>query len=96
MGLFFVGYHIYLDATLVTAHPGTKKCFHPQSGASSDTAIEQCRQPVIAVVHGGCVGAGVDLISACDIRLCTADAWFCVKEVAIGLAAFRELGGVGF
>ncbi|XP_032533360.1 delta(3,5)-Delta(2,4)-dienoyl-CoA isomerase, mitochondrial, partial [Chiroxiphia lanceolata] len=42
---------------------------------------------VIAAVHGPCIGAGVDLISACDIRFCSQDASFQVKEVDIGLAA---------
>ncbi|XP_075346142.1 delta(3,5)-Delta(2,4)-dienoyl-CoA isomerase, mitochondrial [Mycteria americana] len=51
------------------------------------SALEKCPKPVIAAVHGACVGAGVDLISACDIRYCTQDAWFQVKEVDIGLAA---------
>ncbi|XP_039241924.1 delta(3,5)-Delta(2,4)-dienoyl-CoA isomerase, mitochondrial-like, partial [Pipra filicauda] len=44
-------------------------------------------KPVIAAVHGPCIGAGVDLISACDIRFCSQDASFQVKEVDIGLAA---------
>merc|ERR1719277_2092022 len=51
------------------------------------TAIERCLKPTIAVIHGACVGAGVDLITACDVRLCSADAFFSVKEVAVGLAA---------
>ncbi|XP_036602209.1 delta(3,5)-Delta(2,4)-dienoyl-CoA isomerase, mitochondrial [Trichosurus vulpecula] len=49
--------------------------------------IEKCPKPVIAAIHGGCIGAGVDLITACDIRYCAEDAWFQVKEVDIGLAA---------
>ncbi|XP_076837466.1 delta(3,5)-Delta(2,4)-dienoyl-CoA isomerase, mitochondrial isoform X2 [Brachyhypopomus gauderio] len=49
------------------------------------SVIEKCPKPVIAAVHGACVGGGVDLITACDIRLCTQDAWF--QEVDIGLAA---------
>ncbi|MBN3310496.1 ECH1 protein, partial [Amia calva] len=51
------------------------------------TVIEKCPKPVVVAVHGACVGAGVDLISACDIRLCSQDAWFQIKEVDIGLAA---------
>ncbi|KAL4237790.1 putative enoyl CoA hydratase [Mactra antiquata] len=50
-------------------------------------AIEKCNKPVIAAIHGACVGGGVDLTSACDIRYCTEDAWFQIKEVDIGLAA---------
>jgi enoyl-CoA hydratase/carnithine racemase len=51
------------------------------------TLFEACRVPVIAGVHGACVGAGVDLITACDVRLCTASASFCVKEVDLGIVA---------
>jgi len=51
------------------------------------TDLERCRKPVIACVHNACVGGGVDLITAADIRLATEDAWFCVKEVDMGLAA---------
>ena len=48
---------------------------------------KQCHKPVIGLIHGHCVGGGVDLITACDIRYCSRDAWFTVKEVDIGLAA---------
>ena len=51
------------------------------------TAIEAARVPVIAAIQGGCIGGGVDLISACDIRLCTADAFFSIQEINIGVAA---------
>ncbi|KAM6931621.1 delta(3,5)-Delta(2,4)-dienoyl-CoA isomerase, mitochondrial [Lycodopsis pacificus] len=51
------------------------------------SVIEKCPKPVVVAVHGACVGGGVDLITACDIRLCTQDAWFQIKEVVIGLAA---------
>lgn len=51
------------------------------------TSLETCLKPVISTVHSACVGAGVDLITASDIRFCTEDAWFCVKEVDIGMAA---------
>lgn len=51
------------------------------------SVIEKCPQPVIAAVHSGCVGGGVDLITACDIRYCSEDSWFTIKEVDVGLAA---------
>jgi delta(3,5)-delta(2,4)-dienoyl-CoA isomerase len=51
------------------------------------TAIERCRFPVIAGVHGGVIGAGIDLITACDIVYSTKDAFFSVKEVDIGMVA---------
>lgn len=54
--------------------------------------IEHCRKPVIAAVHGACVGAGLDLISACDIRLCTEDATFSIRESGIGLVA--DMGSI--
>ncbi|XP_053620882.1 delta(3,5)-Delta(2,4)-dienoyl-CoA isomerase, mitochondrial [Plodia interpunctella] len=50
------------------------------------TALENCMKPVLNVVHQACIGAGVNLITAADVRYCTADAWFQVKEVQIGLA----------
>lgn len=51
------------------------------------SVIEKCPKPVVVAIHGACIGGGVDMITACDIRLCTQDAWFQVKEVDIGLAA---------
>ena len=49
--------------------------------------MERCKKPVICAIHSACVGGGVDLVTATDIRLATQDAWFCVKEVDMGLAA---------
>lgn len=49
--------------------------------------IDRCRVPVLAAVQGGCIGGGVDLISACDMRYCTQDAWFCIQEINIGMTA---------
>lgn len=51
------------------------------------TAIERCRKPVLAAIHGGCIGGGVDIVTACDIRYCTEDAYFTVKEVDFGIVA---------
>lgn len=51
------------------------------------SSLEKCCKPVITVSHNACVGAGVDLITAADIRYCSKDAWFQVKEVDIGMAA---------
>lgn len=45
----------------------------------SFSVIEKCSQPVIAAIHSACIGGGVDMICACDIRWCTADAWFQIK-----------------
>ena len=51
------------------------------------SSIERCRKPVIAAIHGACVGGGIDLITACDLRYCSADAFFSVKEIDVGLTA---------
>nr|CAG8471077.1 10485_t:CDS:10 [Entrophospora candida] len=51
----------------------------------SITAIETCYKPVIAAIHNACIGIGVTLITACDIRYCSQDAFF--NEVDLGLAA---------
>ncbi len=49
--------------------------------------LQDVRIPVIAAVQGGCIGGGVDMVAACDMRYCTADAFFCIQEINIGLAA---------
>jgi len=51
------------------------------------TSLERCRKPVLAAIHGACVGGGIDLICACDMRYCSADATFSVKEVDVGMTA---------
>lgn len=51
------------------------------------TAIERCRKPVIASIHGACIGGGVDIVTACDIRFCSKDAFFSVKEVDLAITA---------
>ncbi|GAA5935556.1 uncharacterized protein JCM15063_001075 [Sporobolomyces koalae] len=53
----------------------------------SVSSIQNCFKPVIAATHGICLGAGIDLISACDVRLCADKTLFSIKEVDIGLAA---------
>lgn len=55
-------------------------------------AIEACSKPVIAAVHGGCIGAGLDLIAACDLRYASEDAYFVLKEVDMGMVA--DLGSL--
>ncbi|MBW3556794.1 MAG: crotonase/enoyl-CoA hydratase family protein [Actinobacteria bacterium] len=51
------------------------------------TSVAECPKPVIAAVHGWCIGAGVDLITACDIRLAAADARFSVRETRLAIVA---------
>ena len=53
----------------------------------SISCLEKSRIPVIAAIQGACIGAGVDLITACDIRYASSDAFFCIQETNIGMAA---------
>ncbi len=68
---------------------GTKWKFLPKIYELQETmtCIERCRKPVIAAVHGVCIGAGLDMITACDIRLCSEDAVFSLREAAVGFVA---------
>jgi enoyl-CoA hydratase len=56
------------------------------------TAVARCPKPVVAAVHGYCIGGGVDLIAACDIRLASADAVFSVREAKMAIVA--DLGSL--
>ena len=51
------------------------------------TAIDEARFPVICAIQGGCIGGALDLATACDIRVCSADAFFTVQEIHIGMMA---------
>jgi Delta3,5-Delta2,4-dienoyl-CoA isomerase len=54
---------------------------------ASITSVAECAKPVIAAVHGACIGGGIDLITACDIRLCAPDARFSVRETRLAMVA---------
>lgn len=54
---------------------------------ASITSVAECPKPVIAAIHGWCIGGGVDLVSACDIRLCAADTVFSVRETRMAMVA---------
>jgi len=56
------------------------------------TAVARCPKPIIAAVHGYCIGGGVDLIAACDIRLASSDAVFSVREAKVAIVA--DLGSL--
>ncbi|MBL4852660.1 MAG: crotonase/enoyl-CoA hydratase family protein [Robiginitomaculum sp.] len=60
------------------------KVKHLQNTFSS---LEQCRIPVLVAVQGGCYGAGVDMITACDMRYATEDAFFTITEIDVGMTA---------
>lgn len=50
-------------------------------------AVERCRKPVIAAIHGMCIGGGVDLACACDMRFACEDARFSIREIDMGMTA---------
>ena len=50
-------------------------------------SLATCRKPVIAAVHGPCIGGGIDVITACDLRVCSADATFSVREARMAIVA---------
>ncbi len=78
------------DGLAVDAEPGRRNA-RLRSNAKvlqwSFTALEKARVPVIAAVQGGVIGGAVDLVTACDLRYASADAFFCVQEINIGMTA---------
>lgn len=54
---------------------------------ASFNAVDRCRKPVLAAIQGYCVGAGVDLVAACDLRYAASDATFSIREIDMGMAA---------
>ncbi len=82
--------------TLMSSHHGDSDCqakknLHLRAFIKklqgSISSIEQCGKPVLAAIHNGCIGGGVDIISACDMRYCTRGAYFTIKEIELGLVA---------
>lgn len=49
--------------------------------------LENARMPVLVAIQGGCIGGGMDLVTAADIRYATSDAFFCIQEINIGMTA---------
>lgn len=72
-----------------TDTPARRQAFHQTARALQDalTALEKVRFPVIAAIQGACVGAGLDMVAACDLRLVSANAYFRVEEINIGMMA---------
>ncbi|HDS1737118.1 crotonase/enoyl-CoA hydratase family protein [Pseudomonas sp. BP8] len=54
---------------------------------ASFNAVDNCRKPVLAAIQGYCLGGAIDLVSACDLRYCSSDAQFSIKEIDMGMAA---------
>jgi len=77
-----------------TGHPHVREQLLAEAAAMQKAldTIATSRLPFLAAVHGGCVGAGLDLAAACDIRFASADAFFSLREVTIGIVA--DLGSL--
>jgi len=54
---------------------------------AATSSVAKCRKPVIAAIGGWCIGGGIDLASFCDVRICSADAKFSVREVKLAIVA---------
>jgi enoyl-CoA hydratase len=76
-------------AGLVTATARDRLAFQETLRRLIDcfTALDEAPFPVLCAVQGGCIGGALDLATACDIRLCSADAFFTVQEIHIGMMA---------
>jgi len=74
------------------AGPRTRLHEEIRSMQDSVSMIAECRKPVVAAVNGWCIGGGVDLIAACDVRYASADARFSVREVRMSMVA--DLGSL--
>lgn len=77
-----------LDAEGANAHVSAEAFRHKvRMLQDAFSCLERARQPVLAAIQGGAIGAGVDLATACDCRYASADAFFSVQETAIGMTA---------
>ncbi len=90
---FTAGLDLGMAATALVGEAGdrgrARESFRRHVKAMQETfnVVDRCRVPVIAVVQGACIGGGVDLVTACDIRLCTENAYFTVQEINIAIVA---------
>ena len=69
------------------ARPRTRLHDQVRTMQSALDAVAECRKPVVAAISGWCIGGGVDLIAACDVRYASADAKFSVREVRVAMVA---------
>jgi enoyl-CoA hydratase len=85
---------VFTDGSSLLSEPGMDEQIrgealrrHVHHLQGSFSCLDEARVPVLAAIQGGCIGGAVDLVSACDIRYCTADAFFCIQEINIGMTA---------
>jgi enoyl-CoA hydratase len=83
----FGGHFLSGDSTSSRASANARTYENVRTMQDSVTAIAKLAVPVIAAVHGYCIGGGIDLISACDIRVAAADATFSVRETKVAIVA---------
>jgi len=102
---FSVGLDLKAMASLLSGDGGSRDSGQRSSAAAaasvragvkrmqgSISSVADCPKPVVAAVHGYCIGGGVDLISACDIRLASAESVFSVRETKMAIVA--DLGSL--
>ncbi len=80
---------VFADANAMTTDARSRERMRSVALLLQDalSRLERSRFPVIAAIQGGCIGGGVDLACACDIRFATAEAFFCIQEINIGMMA---------
>ncbi|VDK24136.1 unnamed protein product, partial [Anisakis simplex] len=78
---------IMQDESLDTARKAIRMRQLITTCQDSFTSLERCNKPVIASIHGHCIGAGINLIACADIRYASEDSVFSIREVDIGIAA---------
>jgi enoyl-CoA hydratase len=80
---------VFAQSTLNTESVEARRQFRAklEELQGSFSALAEARFPVIAAVQGGCIGGGVDLVTACCLRYATRDAYFVIQEINIGMMA---------
>ena len=86
-----------IDLAMLAATPGTEG-MEPSRRAEAFrinvlklqdnlSAIEKCRKPVLAAIHNTCIGGALDMVTCADMRYASADAWFSIREIDLGMTA---------
>jgi enoyl-CoA hydratase len=87
LSVFTDGSSMITAATADHAIRGEALRGHVKHLQDTFSCLDEARMPVLVAIQGGCIGGAIDMISACDIRYCTADAFFCIQEINIGITA---------